>query len=147
MAQRMTNLSLERKNFEEFINALPLLSPREIYERLEELGYRGQERGRQSVSLMAYRHIKRLKAIHADGVKRDKLPAKTNYLLMGPTGCGKTFLVELLFQKILQIPTVIIDITSFTESGTWETMQGRYSQGFSSQQGETRGSPHAGWSA
>jgi len=117
MAQRIADLSLERKNFENFINTLPLLSPREIYERLEDLGYRGQERGRQSVSLMAYRHIKRLKAIHADGVKRDKLPAKTNYLLMGPTGCGKTFLVELLFQKILQIPTVIIDITSFTESG------------------------------
>jgi ATP-dependent Clp protease ATP-binding subunit ClpX len=38
-------------------------------------------------------------------------------LLMGPTGCGKTFLVQLLFQHILKLPTVIIDITGYTESG------------------------------
>jgi ATP-dependent Clp protease ATP-binding subunit ClpX len=38
-------------------------------------------------------------------------------MLVGPTGCGKTYLVELLFQQIYQLPTVIVDITSFTESG------------------------------
>lgn len=37
--------------------------------------------------------------------------------MLGPTGCGKTFMVELLFQHILKLPTVIVDITSFTESG------------------------------
>ena len=37
--------------------------------------------------------------------------------MLGPTGCGKTFMVELLFQNILKLPTVIVDITSFTESG------------------------------
>lgn len=117
MAQRMTGFSLERKTVEQFVDELPLLSPREIYQKLEEQGYRGQEVGRRATSLMAYRHVKRLKAVFCEGVKREKLPVKTNYLLMGPTGCGKTFLIELLFQKILQIPTVIVDITSFTESG------------------------------
>ncbi|MBK9709674.1 MAG: AAA family ATPase [Acidobacteria bacterium] len=38
-------------------------------------------------------------------------------MLVGPTGCGKTYLVELLFQQIFQLPTVIVDVTSFTESG------------------------------
>jgi hypothetical protein len=34
--------------------------------------------------------------------------------MLGPTGCGKTFMVELLFQNILKLPTVIVDIASFT---------------------------------
>ena len=42
---------------------------------------------------------------------------KTNFLLIGPTGCGKTHLVELLFQHILRLPTVIVDITTYSETG------------------------------
>lgn len=118
MAQRMMiDFSPEQRSLEGFVESLPLLSPKEIFRKLEDHGYRGQDRGRKAISLMAYRHVKRLKSIFLEGVKREKLPPKTNYLLMGPTGCGKTFLVELLFQKILQIPTVIVDITCFTESG------------------------------
>jgi ATP-dependent Clp protease ATP-binding subunit ClpX len=45
------------------------------------------------------------------------LPPKHNLLLLGPTGCGKTFLVELLFQHVFELPTVVIDITGYTESG------------------------------
>lgn len=101
----------------EFYKKVPLLPPRDIFARLEKFGYRGQEQARRVVSLMAYRHVKRLKKIYVEGVQRTALPAKTNYLLMGPTGCGKTYLVELLFQHILKIPTVIIDITGFSETG------------------------------
>ena len=94
-----------------------MLSPREIYRRLEELGYRGQNEARRAVSLMAYRHVRRIKRIYVDGVKREHLLPKSNTLLIGPTGCGKTFLVELLFQQILHLPTVIIDITTYSETG------------------------------
>ena len=94
-----------------------MLSPREIFRRLEELGYRGQNEARRAVSLMAYRHVRRIKRIHVDGVKREHLLPKSNTLLIGPTGCGKTFLVELLFQQILHLPTVIIDITTYSETG------------------------------
>ncbi|MEO1655812.1 MAG: AAA family ATPase, partial [Bacteroidota bacterium] len=45
------------------------------------------------------------------------MPKKENYLLLGPTGCGKTYLVELLFGKILEIPSVVVDITNFSETG------------------------------
>lgn len=77
----------------------------------------GQDEPRRAISLMAYRHIRRLKRIYVDNYPLRSLPPKQNTMLIGPTGCGKTFIVELLFQQILKIPTVVIDITSFTESG------------------------------
>jgi ATP-dependent Clp protease ATP-binding subunit ClpX len=100
-----------------FVTQLPLLPPIEIADELEHLGYRGQEAQRRSVSLMAYRHIRRLKRLYVDGEDPRTLPPKQNLLMVGPTGCGKTFLIELLFQSIFKLPTVIVDITSFTESG------------------------------
>jgi ATP-dependent Clp protease ATP-binding subunit ClpX len=105
------------ENLVRFAKELPVLSPREIYRRLEELGYRGQTEARRAVALMAYRHVRRIKRIYVDGVKREHLLPKSNTLLIGPTGCGKTFLVELLFQQILHLPTVIIDITTYSETG------------------------------
>jgi ATP-dependent Clp protease ATP-binding subunit ClpX len=107
----------ERERFRDFIRGLPTLSPPEIADRLEALGYKGQDEPRRALSLMAYRHVRRLKRLHVHGESRRQLSPKQNTLLVGPTGCGKTFLVELLFQQILQLPTVIVDITSFTESG------------------------------
>src|SRR5215213_2436956 len=100
-----------------FVNQLPLLPPFEIAEELEKLGYKGQEAQRRAVSLLAYRHVRRLKRLYVDGEDPRTLPPKQNLLMAGPTGCGKTFLVELLFQNIFKLPTVIVDITSFTESG------------------------------
>ncbi len=100
-----------------FIDDLPLLPPRAIAAELEQLGYKGQEDPRRAVALMAYRHVRRLKRLYVSGTPPTELPPKQNLLLVGPTGCGKTFLVELLFQHIFKLPTVIVDITSFTESG------------------------------
>ena len=101
----------------EFIDQVPLLSPIDISNELERLGYKGQIDQRRALSLMAYRHVRRLKRIYLDGEAPNDLPPKQNVLMLGPTGCGKTFMVELLFQNILKLPTVIVDITSFTESG------------------------------
>jgi ATP-dependent Clp protease ATP-binding subunit ClpX len=105
------------EHFIKFVKDLPVLSPRGIFERLHELGYRGQREARRAVSLMAYRHVRRIKRIYLDGAKREQLLPKSNTLLIGPTGCGKTHLVELLFQQILRLPTVIIDITTYSETG------------------------------
>lgn len=112
--EETTGMSFESRQFYE---KLPLIPPQEIFHLLESQGYRGQEMARKAVSLMAYRHIKRLKKIHVENVPREKLPPKTNTLLMGPTGCGKTYLVELLFRSIFKLPTVIIDVTGFSETG------------------------------
>ncbi len=100
-----------------FIAALPIAPPQTISEQVEALGYKGQLEQRRAMALMAYRHIRRLKNIHVEGMARQSLPPKQNTLLAGPTGCGKTFLIETLFKEIFKLPTVIVDITSFTESG------------------------------
>lgn len=106
-----------KEKVKKFVSELPLLNPREIFQELEKLGYKGQDEQRRSLSLMAYRHIRRLKRIHVEEIDRKLLPSKQNVLMIGPTGCGKTYLVELLFQSVFKIPTIIVDITSFTESG------------------------------
>jgi ATP-dependent Clp protease ATP-binding subunit ClpX len=117
----MENLKKYRKSglepFIKFVRELPVIPPKRIYTRLEELGYRGQEEARRAVSLMAYRHIRRVKRIYLDGAKREHVLPKSNYLFIGPTGCGKTHLVELLFQHIVKLPTVIVDITTYSETG------------------------------
>jgi len=100
-----------------FVDQVPLLSPVDISTELERLGYKGQIDQRRALSLMAYRHVRRLKRIYLDGESPNVLTPKQNVLMLGPTGCGKTFMVELLFQNILKLPTVIVDITSYTESG------------------------------
>ena len=72
---------------------------------------------RRALCLMAYRHVKRIKRIYVDGVDRAELPRKSNFLCVGPTGSGKTFLVETLFGKILKLPTALVDITTYSETG------------------------------
>ncbi len=107
----------DREAFRDFIHGLPQISPPEIAERLEQFGYKGQDEPRRALSLLAYRHVRRLKRLHVTNENRHQVSPKQNTLMVGPTGCGKTFLVELLFQQIFQLPTVIVDVTSFTESG------------------------------
>jgi ATP-dependent Clp protease ATP-binding subunit ClpX len=100
-----------------YVRSIPLLTPREITATIREAGYVGQDRAVTAVSLMAYRHVSRLRKIHLEGISRDLLPDKTNLLMVGPTGCGKTHLVDLLFQHILHLPTVVVDLTGYSETG------------------------------
>lgn len=105
------------RQLENLVAAIPRISPREMDQKLHELGYRGQERARRAVTLMAYRHISRLRWIYLDKKPPHTIGTKQNLLLMGPTGSGKTFLIETLFGGILKLPTVIVDVTPFSETG------------------------------
>jgi ATP-dependent Clp protease ATP-binding subunit ClpX len=105
------------EHFVKFVRDIPDQTPRQMFDALEGLGYRGQDEARRALCLMAYRHIRRVKRIYLDGVDRSELPRKSNYLMAGPTGCGKTFLVEQLFSKILKLPTALVDITTYSETG------------------------------
>jgi len=100
-----------------FLKGIPDLTPREYSDKIRSHGYIAQERAVRAVSLMAFRHLDRLKAIFLRDINPDELPAKSNILFVGPTGCGKTFLVETLFREILGLPTVTVDMTSFSETG------------------------------
>ena len=105
------------EHFIKFVRELPDLSPRHMFGLLEEHGYRGQDQARRALCLLAYRHIRRVKRIYLDGVDRANVPRKANCLMVGPTGCGKTFLIELLFGKILKLPTALVDVTTYSETG------------------------------
>ncbi|MFH2008073.1 MAG: AAA family ATPase [bacterium] len=113
--KRKEQPDLER--FINFIKELPAIPPEEVFHMLEALGYRGQAQPRRAVSLLAYRHVRRIKRLYLDGVDRGEVMPKSNYLFIGPTGCGKTFLIELLFREILRLPTAIVDITTYSETG------------------------------
>jgi ATP-dependent Clp protease ATP-binding subunit ClpX len=105
------------EHFIKFVRELPCPSPQAMFQALHELGYRGQERARRALCLMAYRHVRRIKRIYIEGIDRAELPRKSNVLCIGPTGSGKTFLVESLFGKILKLPTALVDITTYSETG------------------------------
>ena len=119
LARQIRSMRPERNDQEIvlYVRSIPFLTPREIAATIRDMGYVGQDRAVTVVSLMAFRHVARLRKIHLEGISRDLLPAKTNLLLVGPTGCGKTHLVELLFQHILHLPTVIVDMTGYSETG------------------------------
>ncbi|HEY8145687.1 MAG TPA: AAA family ATPase, partial [Kofleriaceae bacterium] len=105
------------EHFTKLVRELPEHSPRQLDGMLEAHGYRGQPDARRALCLMAYRHVRRVKRIHLDGVDRAELPKKCNALLVGPTGSGKTFAIELLFGKILKLPTALVDVTTYSETG------------------------------
>lgn len=89
-----------------------ILTPQEIYQRLDKYVI-GQHKAKKMVAIAAYNHIKRVRA-KALGFKISA--KKSNILLIGPTGCGKTHLSRTLAQ-ILKLPFVIADATEYTEAG------------------------------
>ena len=89
-----------------------LLSPLEIYNQLDEYVI-GQEKAKKVLSVAVYNHYKRLKR---SGLKDDVELQKSNVLLLGPTGSGKTLLAQTL-AKILNVPFTIADATTLTEAG------------------------------
>ena len=90
-----------------------LPKPTEIFNFLNDYVI-GQERAKKILSVAVYNHYKRVQAGgYADG---DVELQKSNILLLGPTGCGKTFLAQTL-AKMLNVPFAIADATALTEAG------------------------------
>jgi len=72
----------------------------------------GQDHAKMAISVAVYNHHKRINNPVIDGVEIDK----SNLMFIGPTGCGKTYMIQQV-AKMLSVPMVTIDATSITESG------------------------------
>jgi len=91
-----------------------LPKPREIFEFLNDYIV-GQDLAKRILSVAVYNHYKRVQIGAASGHDDVEL-AKSNILLIGPTGCGKTFLAQTL-ARMLNVPFAIADATALTEAG------------------------------
>ena len=98
-----------------------LPKPKEIFNFLQEYVI-GQEPAKRSLSVAVYYHYKRIQAgskgsVLADSSLHDEVEiSKSNILLIGPTGCGKTYLAQTLARR-LNVPFAVADATALTEAG------------------------------
>ena len=104
---------LDQEELEPGQEEINLLKPKEIKEFLDDYVI-GQEEAKKVLSVAVYNHYKRILAV------KDKEPEvelqKSNILMLGPTGSGKTLLAQTL-ARLLNVPFAIADATSLTEAG------------------------------
>jgi len=109
----LCNEILAEEEEREAAEAVPRIpTPREIKEVLDQYVV-GQEKAKKSLAVAVYNHYKR---VNHHGVLDDVEIDKSNILLIGPTGVGKTLLAQTL-ARILQVPFTIADATTLTEAG------------------------------
>ena len=94
------------------ISSSEIPRPREIKEVLDQYVI-GPDDAKRALAVAVYNHYKRIEATPAEGEVELQ---KSNILMVGPTGCGKTFLAQTL-AKLLKVPFAIADATSLTEAG------------------------------
>lgn len=121
MAKKTEKKKVENVNNEEanVVNEVKIPTPKEIYSHLNEYVI-GQDRAKKVLSVAVYNHYKRVLAnLYGANTKdefKDVVIEKSNVLLAGPTGTGKSYMIKLI-AKMLNVPCYIADSTKFTESG------------------------------
>lgn len=108
--QRVKKKKAPEKPAQEF-DRKSLPAPHKIKEKLDEYVI-GQEHAKKVLSVGVYNHYKRVATGTMDEIEIEK----SNMLMIGPTGCGKTYLVKTL-ARLLDVPLAIADATSLTEAG------------------------------
>ncbi|MCR5791858.1 MAG: ATP-dependent Clp protease ATP-binding subunit ClpX, partial [Lachnospiraceae bacterium] len=109
-SQRLKKRKEEKKEFPALdIKNIP--APHKIKAQLDDYVI-GQEKAKKIISVAVYNHYKRVATDTMDEIEIEK----SNMLMIGPTGCGKTYLVKTL-ARLLQVPLAITDATTLTEAG------------------------------
>ena len=112
MAQpRRVKKKKEKKDEKPAIELKDIPAPHVIKAKLDDYVI-GQEYAKKIMSVAVYNHYKRVATEHMDDIEI----GKSNMLMIGPTGCGKTYLVQTL-ARLLNVPLAITDATSLTEAG------------------------------
>jgi len=106
-----TRVKKKKKDSKPLIELEDIPAPHKIKEQLDEYVI-GQEHAKKVISVAVYNHYKRVATGTMDQIEIEK----SNMLMIGPTGSGKTYLVKTL-AKILNVPLAIADATSLTEAG------------------------------
>lgn len=106
-----TDIIREEQKFDKAEAGTEPPTPSKIFDVLNDYVI-GQEHAKRVLSVAVYNHYKRIEA----GANEDVELAKSNILLVGPTGCGKTLLAQTL-ARILDVPFTIADATTLTEAG------------------------------
>lgn len=113
--RKMASPKLKRKprkeKQEKQLTLKDIPAPHRIKEKLDEYVI-GQDYGKKVISVAVYNHYKRVITNTMDDIEIDK----SNMLMIGPTGCGKTYLVKTV-AKLLDVPLAITDATTLTEAG------------------------------
>lgn len=110
-SQKLKKKKPKEKSEQPVIDIHSIPAPHKIKASLDEYVV-GQEHAKKVMSVAVYNHYKRVAEDTSDGIEIEK----SNMLMIGPTGCGKTYLVKTL-AKLLDVPLAITDATSLTEAG------------------------------
>ena len=106
---------LSKQSGEDLNRLKSLLKPKEINSILNQYVI-GQDKAKKVLSVAVYNHYKRINRVQAVKDSEEVELQKSNILLIGPTGCGKTYLAQTL-ARILKVPLALADATSLTEAG------------------------------